>query len=279
MSYKQGIPLLDAFDDFKDDDSDDDVENVVVRTRHIFSLPFKCSWKHWMMLAVLTIIILCAVMLGISLPFAITQKSTDQQVIKSPYDTRQYSFFTLDNGLRVLVISDNETQISAAAMDVAVGSFSDPYNFSGLAHFCEHMLFYASQKYPIEGEYSNFLSKHGGYDNAYTSFENTNYFFKVDSNYLEEALDRFAQFFIAPILSQDGVSREVNAVDAEHRKNLENDDWRLWQLTKNVSNPLHPFHKFNTGSLETLNKPNLLDTLIQFYTKYYSANQVCNIMN
>lgn len=136
------------------------------------------------------------------------------------------------------------------------------------------MLFYGSQKYPIEGEYSDFLSSHGGYDNAYTSFENTNYFFSVDSDYLREALDRFAQFFISPILSKSGVNREVNAVDAEHKKNLENDGWRLWQLLKHVSNPEHPFTKFSTGDLETLDKPGLLDALKQFYNMYYSANQV-----
>eukprot|EP00955_Chlamydomonas_euryale_P119016 366570-Chlamydomonas_euryale.AAC.5 len=31
---------------------------------------------------------------------------------------------------------------------VNVGSMSDPDDFPGLAHFCEHMLFYASEKYP-----------------------------------------------------------------------------------------------------------------------------------
>ncbi len=43
------------------------------------------------------------------------------------------------------------------AFQVRVGSLLDPKKMPGLAHFCEHMLFYASQKYPEEDAYSKFL--------------------------------------------------------------------------------------------------------------------------
>lgn len=52
---------------------------------------------------------------------------------------------------------------------------ADPLELPGLAHFLEHMLFYASRKYPTEDEYSKFISEHGGHTNAYTASENTNY--------------------------------------------------------------------------------------------------------
>lgn len=52
---------------------------------------------------------------------------------------------------------------------------ADPLELPGLAHFLEHMLFYASTKYPTEDEYSKFISEHGGHTNAYTASENTNY--------------------------------------------------------------------------------------------------------
>lgn len=59
-------------------------------------------------------------------------------------------------------------------------------------------------------------SENGGSTNAYTSSESTNYHFDVNHDHLEGALDRFAQFFISPTISQDGVEREVNAVDSEY---------------------------------------------------------------
>ena len=40
---------------------------------------------------------------------------------------------------------------------VRVGSLSDPKDIPGLAHFCEHMLFYASEKFPEEDAYARFL--------------------------------------------------------------------------------------------------------------------------
>lgn len=58
-------------------------------------------------------------------------------------------------------------------------------------------------------------SENGGSTNAYTSSESTNYHFDINQEHLEGALDRFAQFFISPTISQDGVEREVNAVDSE----------------------------------------------------------------
>ena len=46
-------------------------------------------------------------------------------VIASPNDTRAYRHVVLDNGLKVLLISDPETDKSAAAMDVAIGLLDD----------------------------------------------------------------------------------------------------------------------------------------------------------
>lgn len=193
---------------------------------------------------------------------------------QSPRDSRNYTVLSLPNGLRALLVSDVDGNVSAASMDVAVGSFSDPRSTEGLAHFCEHMLFLGTSKYPKEGEYSGYLSSHGGYDNAFTFTQETNYYFAVDSSYLEEALDRFAQFFVSPLFRSDAVSREIHAVNAEHEKNLLSDEWRAWQLLKHVSNPGHPFSMFSTGSLQTLNHSNILNTLVGFYDRYYTANQM-----
>lgn len=45
---------------------------------------------------------------------------------------------------------------------------SDPQEIPGLAHFCEHMLFLGTEKFPDENGYSSFLSKNGGSSNAAT---------------------------------------------------------------------------------------------------------------
>jgi len=197
---------------------------------------------------------------------------------KSAADTRDYRVVELPNRLQVLLCSDSVTEKSSAALDVHVGHFSDPEQVAGLAHFCEHMLFLGTEKFPDEAEYNQYLNQHGGMSNAYTSMENTNYYFDVQQEHFRGALDRFAQFFIKPLFTQDATERELNAIESENSKNLQNDMWRSFQLEKSLSSPAHPFHKFGTGNTETLvnmpkaNGVDIREQLLEFHSAYYSAN-------
>lgn len=193
-------------------------------------------------------------------------------------DEYQYKAITLDNGIRALLINDPKADKAAAACDVRVGSMSDPDDLPGLAHFLEHMLFYSSAKYPKEDDYSKFIAEKGGKTNAYTSNESTQYHFDVAWDALPEALDRFAQFFISPLISQDGVEREVKAVDSEHGKNLNSDSWKRLQLWRSTANKQHPFSKFSTGNIDTLLKEpemrgiSVHERVRQFYDEHYSSS-------
>ncbi|XP_053548914.1 insulin-degrading enzyme [Bombina bombina] len=202
-------------------------------------------------------------------------------IIKSPEDKREYRGLELTNGIKAILITDPTTDKSSAALDVHIGSMSDPLNIAGLAHFCEHMLFLGTEKYPKENEYSKFLSEHAGSSNAFTSGEHTNFYFDVSHEHLEGALDRFAQFFLCPLFDESCKDREVNAVDSEHEKNLMNDGWRLFQLDKATGNPSHPFSKFGTGNKLTLETSptqqgvDIREELLKFHSTYYSSNLMC----
>jgi len=71
-----------------------------------------------------------------------------------------------------------------------VGSMNDPKDLFGIAHFCEHMLFLGTKKYPEENDYAKFLAENGGSSNAYTARDHTNYYFDVSPTQLRGALDR-----------------------------------------------------------------------------------------
>jgi len=58
---------------------------------------------------------------------------------------------------------------------------------------------------------------------------------------------RFAQFFLEPLFTASMVEREINAVNSENDKNLQNDSWRLYQLEKSLADPDHDYNKFGTG--------------------------------
>ncbi|CAG8625900.1 11505_t:CDS:10 [Acaulospora morrowiae] len=197
---------------------------------------------------------------------------------KSENDDREYRLIKLANELEILLIHDPKTDKSAASMDVHVGDIHDPADLQGLSHFCEHLLFLGTSKYPKENDYFEYLNKHNGHGNAYTSAEDTNYYFEVGHEFLEGALDRFAQFFIHPLFNADCTEREIRAVDSEYKGYLQNDDWRKLQLEKSLCNPNHPFSQFGVGNLESLKEIPLklgLDVreeLMKHHKKYYSSN-------
>jgi len=71
-----------------------------------------------------------------------------RKVIQSISDKRIFKPLELANNLQCLIISDKDANKSSAALSVAVGSFSDPLEAQGLAHYLEHMLFMGTSKYP-----------------------------------------------------------------------------------------------------------------------------------
>jgi len=193
-------------------------------------------------------------------------------IVKSASDRREYRFVELSNALKAVLVSDSSATLAAAAVDVRSGSANDPEDVPGLAHFCEHMLFLASVKYPVEQDYDAFLKRHGGFSNAFTADSHTNFYFEVLPESLREALDRFAQFFIAPLFSVGGVAREMHAVDSEHAKNLQSDAWRLWQLGRSLAAAGHPHNHFGTGSLQTLNRTGVHSELMRWYGDHYLSH-------
>lgn len=177
----------------------------------------------------------------------------------------------LDNGLEALLISDPKTDKSGALLSVSVGSWDDPQEHPGMAHFLEHLLFLGTKKYPEEGGYHRYIRDHGGQTNAFTADAMTSYMFSVDNANFDGALDRFAEFFKEPLFNPSGVCRELKAIDQEFQKNLEHDGWRELFVQKNLALPTHPYHRFNAGNSETLKNTSCEDVK-KWYSEHYSAN-------
>lgn len=159
-------------------------------------------------------------------------------------------------------------------------------------------------QHPGENTYSAYLTKYGGYSNAFTTGTDTNYYFELsasstsnspsssantsrsnlsipkDKAPLYGALDIFSKFFICPIFDEKTLERELRAVDSEHKKNLQSDPWRLQQLARTLSSKKHPLHKFSTGDFQILHDEpiargvNIRESFINFYKEHYSANRM-----
>jgi len=145
------------------------------------------------------------------------------------------------------------------------------------------MSFLGSKQYPKEDAFSAFLASNGGMSNAYTDSEDTVYFFDMEAeadNRLAEGLNIFGSLFTSPLFTESATGRELNAIESENAKNLQTDSFRIYQLNKARANSDHPYSKFFTGNKKTLLDDtkakgiNLRDELINFYNRYYSANQM-----
>lgn len=195
------------------------------------------------------------------------------KVLTPALKERKTAKVRLHNGLEVLLISDPQANKSAASLAVEVGSWHDPKDYPGMAHFCEHMLFMGSKKYPEEEGFFKQVTDSGGLPNAYTWTDRTVYAFSSGHKQFTEILDMFAHFFIDPLFNESAVKRELLAVNQEYAKNVENDQWREWQIIKETNNSEHPNANFSTGNAETL-KGIPLETLANWYRLNYSADKM-----
>eukprot|EP00980_Cylindrotheca_fusiformis_P021601 scaffold8454_cov136-Cylindrotheca_fusiformis.AAC.2 len=170
---------------------------------------------------------------------------------------------------------------AAAAMVVGAGSMHDPPECQGLAHFLEHLLFMGSKKYPEENAYDEYVSKHGGSDNAWTEYEHTVYHFEIPQEHLKGALDMFAQFFTHPLMLESSVERELKSIESEFQLVKNSDSCRVQHLMCHTCGhdiEEHPIAKFSWGNLRSLqDEPkernvDPLERLWAFYKEYYFAS-------
>ena len=196
-------------------------------------------------------------------------KEINHSVIKSPNDKNEYYYDMLSNGLKYIIMSNKEIDKSAVSLDVYIGSSDDPKEYQGLAHCLEHVIFLGTKKFPNASEFDNFLNYNNGYSNANTSLDHTNYHFCINNEQLEKGLEMFSEFFIEPLFKEEFINRELNAIESEFKLGYRNDNNRIQNLFLIEGYKNSNFNTFITGNLETLQKKEIRDKVIEFYnTKY-----------
>ncbi|KAJ0173096.1 hypothetical protein K1T71_011272 [Dendrolimus kikuchii] len=168
---------------------------------------------------------------------------------------------------------------AACALCVGVGSYSDPPEIQGLAHFVEHMVFMGSEKYPKENEFDSFIKKKGGSDNAATDCEVTTFYFEIQEKHLPHAMDIFSQFFVSPLMRKEAMQREREAIESEFAIAAPSDSNRKDQLLSSLFPEGHPARTFTWGNLRSLrddinDDEKLHQAAHEFRKRHYSANRM-----
>ncbi|MDX1452080.1 MAG: insulinase family protein [Oleiphilaceae bacterium] len=191
-------------------------------------------------------------------------------------------FFKLENGLKVLLLSDTETNYTSVALDVAVGYRDDPKDLAGMAHFIEHMLFLGTEHYPEPDAWRTFVEHNGGSSNASVRFHSTDYRFSIETPMLDEALAMFSDQFRAPLISAQYVAKEKQAIAAEFSYRKTSIYRQMASVAKEVFFADHPFGKFGTGNEITLggyDDEALAKKMRQWWSDHYGAENMSLVIH
>jgi len=96
----------------------------------------------------------------------------------------EFQKLTLKNGLRVIIYPKKDTKVAIVNMMYDVGSRDEEENKTGFAHLFEHLMFGGSKNI---SNFDKALQRVGGSNNAYTSYDVTNYYSKLPASNIETA--------------------------------------------------------------------------------------------
>lgn len=139
----------------------------------------------------------------------------------SKFNPIKYERDTLENGLQVIYSIDRTAPIVATVLHYKVGSRDEDPNHTGYAHFFEHLMFEATENIP-RASIDKYVQEAGGTLNAHTSYDETVYYFKLPSNYLNLALWIESQRMRKLKFDSVGVNTQKGVVIEELRMRYDN---------------------------------------------------------
>jgi zinc protease len=192
-------------------------------------------------------------------------------LIALPLRAAEVSDFTLDNGLRVVVIEDHRAPVVVHMVWYKVGSADEPPGSSGIAHFLEHLMFKGTDELDA-GEFSDVVAAQGGSDNAFTSTDYTAYFQRVAADRLGLMMEMEADRMADLQIDADAVATEREVILEERATRTDSDPAAIFGEQRNAAQYLnHPYGIPVIGwrsEIETLG----LEDAVRFYEAHYAPD-------
>ncbi len=181
----------------------------------------------------------------------------------------QYTMRTLDNGLRVYSMPDPNTANVSVQVWYDVGSVDDPEGRSGFAHLFEHIMFQSTRNMP-NGTFEQLTEYVGGFNNASTYDDFTNYYEVVPANHLQRLLWAEAERMGSLVVNEESFNSERDVVKEELRQRvLASPYGRLFYFYLSQANfSVHPYGRPGIGSIEDLDAATVEDVRA-FHATYY----------
>lgn len=180
-----------------------------------------------------------------------------------------YTERTLPNGLKVYAIRDTSTANVSVQVWYDVGSKDDPAGKSGFAHMFEHLMFKGTRNLADE-QMDRLTEDVGGYNNASTNSDYTNYYEVVPANHLERLLFAEGDRMASLVVDAKVFASERDVVKEELRSRvLASPYGKLFYIYfPNISYGVHPYARPGIGSIEDLDAATI-DDIRAFHATYY----------
>jgi zinc protease len=179
----------------------------------------------------------------------------------------------LDNGLRALIVENHEAPIINVQVWYHVGSKNEVAGRTGFAHFFEHLMFDGTKNLG-PNEFSDYIIRSGGTDNAYTTEDATVFWETLPSNMLPIALWLEADRMRNLAITEKVFNNERQVVKEERRMRFDNQPYGgvVETLYENAYT-VHPYRHQTVGSMEDLDHASVKD-IQDFYDTYYEPSNV-----
>ena len=185
---------------------------------------------------------------------------------------------TLPNGLRIVSLQDNSSPTVAIHVWYNVGSKDDPEGRSGFAHMFEHMMFKSTKNMPNE-KMDRLTEDVGGFNNASTWDDFTNYYEVVPSNHLEPLLWAESDRMVNLNVDEKNFISERDVVKEEFRQRILANPYGMLfgQYLEKLSFAKHPYKRPGIGNLDELSAATPEDAN-NFYKTFYRPDNAVLIV-
>jgi zinc protease len=179
----------------------------------------------------------------------------------------------LPNGLTLILKPDRSAALASVQVWVKSGSIHEGAHLgAGLSHFLEHMLFKGTPR-RAGREISAIVQAHGGYINAYTTFDRTVYYIDLPSEHTAVAIDLLADAVLHSTLPADEVTKEREVILREIAMTKDDPDNRLWDALFATAFREHPFRQPIIGHRDVFSSVTR-DDLASYYQARYVPNNL-----
>ena len=179
----------------------------------------------------------------------------------------------LPNGLTLILKPDRSAALSSVQVWVKTGSNHEGAHLgAGLSHYLEHMLFKGTTR-RAGREISATVQAHGGYINAYTTFDRTVYYIDLPSEHTAVAIDLLADAVLHSTMPPDECAKEKEVILREIAMTKDDPDNRLWDSLFATAFREHPYRQPIIGHRDVFSTVTR-DDLVGYYQARYVPNNL-----